>query len=210
MRIWRSTQEEEPRSAAEIGLHSRGREGSLSACGAFVNSPRCNKTVQPLHYCPPFCYLYQHCTRNNKQIACLLINIKKALDSGDMEPSIELIDILFYYSHQDLSAKTKAFFHAVLAFEFFRHPVCWFRPSRAPPKAMDTVVHTRDRIYVMEFKLDATSDQPEPNSKALWQPFLNQGKRSHCFGGVLAQKKLQEWQVPYTSYYWWKGKYCVQ
>lgn len=64
---------------------------------------------------------------------------------------------------------------------------------------MDTVVHTRDCIYVMEFKLDgsAQSALQQIREKRYGSPFLDQGKEVIALGVNFSsvERAVAEWEV---------------
>ena len=69
---------------------------------------------------------------------------------------------------------------------------------------IDTVVHTPGRIYVMEFKLDASAQSAlqQIREKRYGSPFLGQDKEVTALGISFssAEKEVAEWQaVPYEE-----------
>jgi hypothetical protein len=69
---------------------------------------------------------------------------------------------------------------------------------------VDTVVHTKGRIFVMEFKLDssAASVLEQIREKRDGSPYMQQGKEVIALGINFSsvEKKVTEWQaVPYLS-----------
>ncbi|MCB9036814.1 MAG: AAA family ATPase [Lewinellaceae bacterium] len=135
----------------------------------------------------------------------LLINIKAALEKGEMERLIELIDILFStIPYQIFQQKQEAFFHAVLHLSFSAIGLLVQSEVSTAKGRVDTVVHTQRRIYVMEFKLDASAESAlkQIREKRYGSPFLNQGKEVIALGVSFssAEKAVAEWEaVPYTS-----------
>ncbi len=135
----------------------------------------------------------------------LLINIKTALEQGDMERLIELIDILFStIPHQIFQQKQEAFFHAVLHLSFSAISMLVQSEVSTAKGRVDTVVHTKDCIYVMEFKLDGSADLAlqQIREKRYGSPFLNQGKEvtALCVNFSSAEKAVAEWEaVSYLS-----------
>ena len=122
-----------------------------------------------------------------------------------MERLIELIDILFStIPHQIFQQKQEAFFHAVLHLSFSAIGLLVQSEVSTAKGRVDTVVHTQRRIYVMEFKLDASSESAlkQIREKRYGSPFLNQGKEVIALGVSFssAEKAVEEWEaVPYTS-----------
>ncbi|MCO6478710.1 MAG: AAA family ATPase [Phaeodactylibacter sp.] len=135
----------------------------------------------------------------------LLINIKEALEKGEMERLIEQVDILFStIPYQIFQQKQEAFFHAVLHLSFSAIGLLVQSEVSTAKGRVDTVVHTKDRIYVMEFKLDAPAGSAleQIREKRYGNPFLNQGKEVIALGVSFssAEKAVAEWEaVPYTT-----------
>ena len=135
----------------------------------------------------------------------LLIDIKAALEKGDLERLIELIDILFStIPHQIFQQKQEAFFHAVLHLSFSAIGLLVQSEVSTAKGRVDTVVHTQDRIYVMEFKLDASAESAlaQIREKRYGSSFLTQGKEVIALGVSFssAEKAVAEWEaVPYVS-----------
>lgn len=94
----------------------------------------------------------------------LMVNLKRALDSQDMPRLMELIDTLFStIPHQLFDEKREGFFHAVLHLTFQGLGLLTQSEVSTSKGRVDTVVHSKAGVYVMEFKLDA------PVSEALTQ-----------------------------------------
>jgi len=135
----------------------------------------------------------------------LLINMKTALEQGDLERLIELIDILFStIPHQIFQQKQEAFFHAVLHLSFSAIGLLVQSEVSTAKGRVDTVVHTKDHIYVMEFKLDASAESAlaQIQEKRYGSPFLDQGKEVIALGVSFSseEKAVAEWEaVPYLS-----------
>jgi len=135
----------------------------------------------------------------------LLIKIKRALENGELERVMELVNTLFStIPYQVFQQKQEAFFHAVLHLAFSGVGLLVQSEVSTAKGRVDTVVHTKDRIYIMEFKLDgsATSALDQIRKKRYGSPFLNQGKEVIALGVNFssAEKKVAEWRaVPYTS-----------
>lgn len=135
----------------------------------------------------------------------LLIQIKEALEKGEMERLIELINTLFStIPYQIFQQKQEAFFHAVLHLSFSGVGLLVESEVSTAKGRVDTVVHTSERIYVMEFKLDESANAAlkQIKEKRYGSPFLNQGKEVMALGvNFSAEKKeVAEWQaVSYAS-----------
>ncbi|MCB0840745.1 MAG: ATP-binding protein [Bacteroidetes bacterium] len=135
----------------------------------------------------------------------LLINIKFALEKGDVEDLIDQVNILFStIPHQLFKQKEEAFFHAVLHLSFSAIGLLVQSEVSTAKGRVDTVVHTKDQIYVMEFKLDASSESAltQIREKRYGSPFLNQGKEVIALGVSFSSetKEVAEWRaVPYET-----------
>lgn len=135
----------------------------------------------------------------------LLIKIKRALEKGDLERLIELVNILFStIPFQIFLQKQEAFFHALLHLAFSGIGLLVQSEVSTAKGRVDTIVHTQSRIYVMEFKLDASaaSALDQIREKRYGSPFLSQGKEVIALGVNFssAKKEVAEWQaVPYQS-----------
>ena len=135
----------------------------------------------------------------------LLIKIKRALEKGELERAIELINILFStIPYQLFQQKQEAFFHAVLHLAFSGVGLLVQSEVSTAKGRVDTVVHTNDRIYVMEFKLDGSAESAleQIREKRYGSPFLDQEKEVIALGVNFssAEKEVAEWRaMPYTS-----------
>jgi hypothetical protein len=135
----------------------------------------------------------------------LLVSIKQALDKGDLEHTIELINTLFStIPYQIFEQKQEAFFHAVLHLSFSGIGLLVQSEVSTAKGRVDTVVHTPDRVYVMEFKLDASAGSAldQIREKRYGSPFLHSGKEVIALGVNFssAEKEVAEWKaVPYAS-----------
>ncbi|MCO6492042.1 MAG: AAA family ATPase [Phaeodactylibacter sp.] len=135
----------------------------------------------------------------------LLIKVKKALEQGDLERTIELINVLFStIPYQLFQQKQEAFFHAVLHLSF--SGIGLFAQSEVSTSKgrVDTVVHTKDRIYIMEFKLDSPAESAlqQIREKRYGSPFLGGDKEVIALGVSFssAEKEVAEWEaVPYET-----------
>ncbi|MDX2245316.1 MAG: AAA family ATPase [Bacteroidia bacterium] len=86
----------------------------------------------------------------------LMVNLKRALDAQDMPRLIGLIDTLFStIPYQLFDEKREGFFHAVLHLTFQGLGLLTQSEVSTSKGRVDTVVHSKTGVYVMEFKLDA-------------------------------------------------------
>lgn len=135
----------------------------------------------------------------------LLIKIKKALEANDLEGTMELINTLFStIPYQLYQQKQEAFFHAVLHLSFAGIGMIAESKVSTSKGRVDTVVHTKERIYVMEFKLDAPADSAlaQIRDKRYGDRFLNRGKEVVALGVSFSSKDraVAEWRAePYGS-----------
>ena len=135
----------------------------------------------------------------------LLIKIKKALEKEDLERFIDLVNTLFAtIPYQIFLQKQEAFFHAILHLSFSAIGLLVESEVSTSNGRVDTVVHTPDRIYVMEFKLDdsAASALTQIRDKRYGSPFLHQQKEVIALGVNFSSEKkaVAEWlAVPYAS-----------
>jgi hypothetical protein len=135
----------------------------------------------------------------------LLVNIKLALEKGDLERLVELVNTLFStIPYQLFQQKQEDFFHAVLHLSFSGIGLFVQSEVSTAKGRVDTVVHTKDCIYVMEFKLDASAESglAQIREKRYGSPFLDQGKEVIALGVSFssAEKAVAEWEaVPYLS-----------
>lgn len=135
----------------------------------------------------------------------LMVNIKRALEEGDLERLIDLINILFStIPNQLFQQKKESFFHAVLHLSFSGIGLFVQSEVSTAKGRVDTVVHTQDRIYVMEFKLDGSAESAleQIREKRYGSPFLDRGKEVIALGVNFgsAEKEVVEWQAtPYVA-----------
>lgn len=135
----------------------------------------------------------------------LLLKIKRALEKGDLERVIELVNTLFAtIPFQLFQQKQEAFFHAVLHLSFSGIGLYVQSEVSTAKGRVDTVVHTKEHIYVIEFKLDDSAEAAlhQIREKRYGSPFLNQEKEVIALGVSFssATKEVAEWQaLPYRS-----------
>ncbi|MEM7660333.1 MAG: PD-(D/E)XK nuclease domain-containing protein, partial [Bacteroidota bacterium] len=135
----------------------------------------------------------------------LLVKIKRALEQGKLEQMIEWINLLFStIPYQLFQAKQESFFHAVLHLAFSGVGMYVESEVSTHKGRVDTVVHTKDSIYVMEFKLDASaaSALAQIRQRRYGTPYLDQGKAVMAIGISFSseEKAVAEWQaMPYES-----------
>lgn len=135
----------------------------------------------------------------------LLIKIKKALEKGDIEYTIELINLLFAtIPYQLYQQKREALFHAVLHLTFSGIGLYTQSEVSTAKGRVDTLVHTEDRIYVIEFKLDASAESAlaQIRERRYGNAFMGQDKEVIALGIRFdsTEKEITEWRaVPYRA-----------
>ncbi|MCB0847502.1 MAG: PD-(D/E)XK nuclease domain-containing protein, partial [Bacteroidetes bacterium] len=135
----------------------------------------------------------------------LLIKLKKALEKGDVEKTIDLINTLFStIPYQIFEGKQEKFFHAILHLSFSGIGLFVESEVSTSKGRVDTVVHTKDRIYIMEFKLDDTADAAltQIREKRYGSPYLDRGKEVLAVGISFSSEKkaVEEWRaLPYQE-----------
>ena len=109
----------------------------------------------------------------------LYANIKRALDANDMPRLMGLIDTLFStIPYQIFNEKQEKFFHAVLHLTFQGLGLLTQSEVSTSKGRVDTVVHSKAHIYIIEIKLDgsAESAMQQIKSQRYGDAFLSQEK----------------------------------
>ncbi len=130
----------------------------------------------------------------------LYANLKRALDQRDFSLLVSLIDQLFStIPYQLFISEKEAFFHAVLHLTFSGLGLLTQSEVNMAHGRVDTVVHTRDCIYVMEFKLDqsAAAALNQIRNTRYGSPWLGQGKEVVAIGINFSSetRAVAEWEV---------------
>lgn len=115
----------------------------------------------------------------------LMVNIKRALEAGDLDWLIELINTLFAtIPHQIFLEKQESFFHAILHLTFSGIGLLTQSEVSTSKGRVDTVVFTPTQIYVIEFKLNATASAAlsQIREKRYGSPYLGQEKEVITLG----------------------------
>ena len=100
---------------------------------------------------------YRHSVTSDTQV--LYARLKRALDAGDLETTMAQIDVLFAtIPYQLFEARREGFFHAILHITFQGLGLLTQSEVSRSKGRVDTVVHSRSGIYVMEFKLDESAE----------------------------------------------------
>ncbi|MEM9986864.1 MAG: AAA family ATPase, partial [Bacteroidota bacterium] len=109
----------------------------------------------------------------------LYAKLKRSLDAKDIPRFISLVDVLLAtIPHQIFIEKKEAFFHAVLHLTFQGLGLLTHSEVSTSRGRVDTIVHAKNHIYVMEFKLDGSAESA-----------LGQIKKQHYGQGLMEQDK---------------------
>ena len=133
----------------------------------------------------------------------LYANLKLALDAADLPRLMELIDTLFAtIPYQIFDAKREGFFHAVLHLTFQGLGLLTQSEVSAAQGRVDTVVHSKSGIYVMEFKLDAPAAEAlkQIREKRYGSPYLDGSQPVTAVGIRFSSetKSVADWEaMPY-------------
>ncbi|MDP5169661.1 MAG: PD-(D/E)XK nuclease domain-containing protein, partial [Bacteroidia bacterium] len=128
---------------------------------------------------------------------------KRALDAGDLDKAIRQIDMVFStIPHQIFENRREGFFHAVLHLTFQGLGLLTESEVSTNVGRVDTVVHAKSGIYVMEFKLDGTAEAAldQIREKQYATRWLGQGKPVTALGISFSSetRTVAEWkQVGY-------------
>ncbi len=126
------------------------------------------------------------------------LELAQALQEKDAEQAILIINSLFSgIPTQIFLAQYEAYYHSIIHVLFSLmglHIRC--EVSSAKGRA-DAVVHTADRIYVFEFKVDGTAEEAiaQIKNKGYAQPYLHAGKEVVLMGIALdkVKKGVSDW-----------------
>ncbi|MCB0842741.1 MAG: AAA family ATPase, partial [Bacteroidetes bacterium] len=135
----------------------------------------------------------------------LYAKMKRALDTCEIRELIKLIDVLFStIPHQIFIEKQEAFFHAVLHLTFQGLGLFTQSEVSTAKGRVDTVIHSKSYIYVIEFKLNATAQEAlnQIREKRYGNAYLNQGLEVIAIGISFNSetKSVGDWKaLPYKS-----------
>lgn len=135
----------------------------------------------------------------------LFVQLVEALEAGDTKAFIEVVNALFStIPYQIFISNKEAFFHAILHLSFSGLGLLTQSEVSTAHGRVDTIVHTEERIYVMEFKLDESSETAlaQIREKRYGSPYLSQEKEIVALGISFSSetKSVAEWQeVPYRE-----------
>ena len=135
----------------------------------------------------------------------LLVKIKQAFETGEIEKAIDRINALFEtLPYQLFQARTEGFFHAILHLAFVGIGIYVESEVSTAKGRVDCVVQTTDQIYIIEFKLDASAESvlAQIREKRYGSRFLEDQKPIMALGINFssAEKAIVEWQaMPYRQ-----------
>ncbi len=144
---------------------------------------------------------FRHTTTTQSQ--ALFAYIKLALDRNDLAEVVQHINTLFStIPHQIFIQNREAYFHSILHITF--HAIGLFIQSEVSTSKgrIDTVLHTKDRIFIIELKLDETASSAldQIREKQYGSPFMDQGKEVVAVGISFSSetREVVEWDAqPY-------------
>ena len=126
---------------------------------------------------------FRHTTTTQSQT--LFAYIKLALDRNDLDEVIQHINTLFAtIPHQIFIQNQEAYFHSILHITF--HAIGLFIQSEVSTSKgrVDTVLHTADRIFIIELKLDDTAQAAleQIRGKQYGDAYVGKGKEVIAVG----------------------------
>ena len=135
----------------------------------------------------------------------LFANLKRSLEGHDMERLADTINTLFAkIPHQLFLSKKEAFFHAILHLSFSGLGMMAQSEVSTSRGRVDTVVYTKERIYVMEFKLDepASTALAQIKEKGYAHAYMEEGKAVVALGISFSSKTkaVKEWEEELLSH----------
>ena len=136
---------------------------------------------------------------SSTQTRPLYAGIKQALDAYDMPRLMELINTLFStIPYQLFNQKQEKFFHAVLHLTFQGLGLLTQSEVSTSKGRVDTVVHSKSYVYVIEIKLDgsAASALEQIKSQRYGDPYLAQEKEIIALGVNFSSesREVTEWE----------------
>ncbi len=126
------------------------------------------------------------------------LDLAHALRDGDLEQAVRIVNSLFSsIPYQIFLAQYEAYYHSILhiMFSLLGYFIQCEKPSARG--RTDAIVHTNDRIYIFEFKVDGTGEQAisQIKTKGYAAPYLASGKEIIMVGiGFGKEKKgVSDW-----------------
>ncbi len=129
----------------------------------------------------------------------LFYQLKEALDDGNMDAFMQVIDTLFAtLPYQIFEAKKEAIFHAILHLSFSGLGLLVQSEVSTSKGRVNTIVHIEDRVYIIEVNLYKTAGQTltQIRDNRYGNPYLHQGKEVIALGISFSSetKSVAEWQ----------------
>ncbi|MEM6263159.1 MAG: AAA family ATPase [Bacteroidota bacterium] len=154
--------------------------------------------------------MYQHLLATYRDMPVstsysIWLNLRKALDAGNLEEVMKQIDLLFStIPYQIFDAKKESFFHAILHLTFQGLGMMTQSEVSTSTGRVDTVVFGENEVYVMEFKLDASANAAldQIRAKRYGSPYLGENRPVVAVGISFSSetRTVAEWEaVPYTE-----------
>ncbi|MCO6478720.1 MAG: AAA family ATPase [Phaeodactylibacter sp.] len=130
----------------------------------------------------------------------LVVKIKKALDAGDLDRFIRLVNILFdTLPYQIFIEDREAFFHAILHIALNATGMFVETEVSTAKGRVDAVIHSDETIYVMEFKLDESAESAlrQIREKRYGSKYLGRDKEILALGINFSSelKAVAEWRA---------------
>ena len=139
------------------------------------------------------------------QSYALFIQLKEALDANNMAQLMKVIDTLFAtVPYQIFESRKEAFFHAILHISFSGMGLVTQSEVSTSQGRVDTIVHTDNHIYIIEFKLDEPAEAAlaQIREKRYGSPYLQQSKEVIALGISFSSenKSVAAWkEIPYIE-----------
>ena len=130
----------------------------------------------------------------------LFAHLKRAVEKNDLSRFVEVVNNLFAsIPYQLFIADKERFFHAILHLSFSGVGLIAESEVSTSKARVDTVIHTKTHIYVIEFKLDesVSSALSQIREKRYGSPFLGHGKEVVAVGITFSSetKEVADWQA---------------
>lgn len=112
-------------------------------------------------------------------------HLLKALESGEINALTSLFNALFKSIPYEIWQKeNEHFYHAILHLTFRLLGIFVHSQVQTADGRLDALVHTKERIYAFEFKLDGSAEAAlaQIKQKAYLQPFFHQNKTCIAIG----------------------------
>ena len=129
----------------------------------------------------------------------LALNMEESFQQGNIGEVIANLNILFQsVPYQLVSPANEKFFHAAIHLIFTQLGLRIQSEVCTSNGRIDSVIETRDTIYILEFKLDQSAEKAlnQIKKKEYFQPYKLRGKKIIGIGIQLNShtRKIEEWQ----------------